>query len=72
MAGLKVEKKEKENSRQLASRFVRALRRSGLTYGAKKAQFRSRPKSSKLKKKAVLRRMQKQEQRKELEKLGKI
>ena len=69
---LKVEKKEKENSRQLAGRFVRALRRSGLVYSLKKSRFKERPKSEKLKKKAALRKLRIKEQRKELEKLGKV
>jgi hypothetical protein len=72
MTGLKVEKRERENSRQLASRFVRGLRRSGLVYRIKKAQFKNRPKSSKLKKRAALRKLQIQEEYKKLEKLGKL
>lgn len=72
MSGLKVEKREKENSRQLASRFVRSLRRSGLLYRIKKSRFRERPKSAKLKRRAVLRKQQIQEEYKKLEKLGKL
>ena len=72
MPGLKVDKKEKENSRQLAGRFIRGLRRSGLIYRAKKARFNERPKSDKLKKKTALRKIRIKEERKELEKLGKV
>lgn len=72
MAGLKVEKREKENSRQLAGRFIRSLRRSGLVFRAKKAQFRERPKSAKLKKRAALRKQEIQKEYKKLEKLGKL
>jgi len=72
MTGLKVEKKEKENSRQLSGRFVRALRRSGVIYGLKKSRFRQRPKSDQLKKRAALRKIKIKEERKKLEKLGKI
>jgi len=72
MTGLKVEKKEKENSRQLSGRFVRALRRSGALYGLRKSRFKKRPKSDKLRKKAALRKIRIQEERKKLEKLGKI
>ncbi len=72
MAGLKVEKKEKENSRQVAGRFIRSLRKSGLLFRAKKAQFRERPKSDKLKKRAALRKLEIQKEYKKLEKLGKV
>jgi predicted transcriptional regulator len=39
MSGLKVEKRERENSRQLVGRFIRSLRKSGLVYRAKKNRY---------------------------------
>ena len=70
MSGLKVEKKERENARQLASRFIRSLRKSGVVYRAKKSQYIQRPLSKKLKKKAALRKEELKEKYKRLEKLG--
>ena len=72
MPGLKVEKRERENSRQLVSRFIRGLRRSGFLYRAKKAQYSQRPLSDKLKKKAALRRQELKKKYDRLEKLGKM
>ena len=71
MPGLLVEKKERENSRQLAGRFVRAIRRSGLIYGVKKSKFWDRPLSHASKKKAALRKAEIKRKRQKLEKLGK-
>jgi len=72
MSGLKVEKSDKENPRQLAGRFSRSIRKSGLLYRVKKSRFRQRPKSTKLKKEAALRRIEKRAEYKRMEKLGKV
>ncbi len=72
MPGLLVEKKERENSRQLVGRFVRAIRKSGLVYGAKKSKFWGRPLSHASKKRAALRKAEIKRKRQRLEKLGKI
>jgi|AntAceMinimDraft_18_1070375.scaffolds.fasta_scaffold04771_3 hypothetical protein len=71
MSGLTVEKKERENSRQLVSRFIRGLRRSGLVYRAKKDQYNQRPLSHEMKKKAALRKEELKVKFERLEKLGK-
>ena len=71
MPGLLVEKKERENSRQLASRFVRAIRRSGLIYGVKRSKLWERPLSHASKKRAALRKEEIKKKRQRLEKLGK-
>lgn len=68
---LKVEKRERENSRQVVSRFIRGLRKSGLVYRAKKSRYVQRPLSGKLKKKAALRKEELKEKYKRLEKWGK-
>ncbi len=71
MSGLKLEKKERENSRQLVGRFIRSLRKSGLVYRAKKSRYIQRPLSKKLKKRVALRKEELKEKYKRLEKLGK-
>ena len=71
MSGLKVEKKERENSRQLVGRFIRSLRKSGLVYRAKKNRYAQKPLSNQLKKKAALRKEDLKEKYERLEKLGK-
>ncbi len=71
MSGLKVEKRERENSRQLVGRFIRSLRKSGLVYRAKKNRYMQRPLSNQLKKKAALRKEELKKKYERLEKLGK-
>jgi len=71
MSGLFVEKEERENSRQLVSRFIRGLRRSGLVYRAKASRYISRPMSQGLKKKAALRKQATKERYQKMEKMGK-
>jgi len=70
MAGVFVEKKERENSRQTVSRFIRALRRSGSSYRAKQNRFSRRPLSPQMKKKAALRRIELRKKYERMEKLG--
>lgn len=70
MSGLKVEKQERENPRQLVGRFIRGLRKSGIIFRAKEAQYRKRALSRKLKKKAALRKEAIKKKYQELEKLG--
>ena len=70
MSGVTVEKKDRENSRQLVSRFIRGLRRSGASYRAKKNQFSQRPLSQQMKKKAALRKLELKEKFDRMEKMG--
>lgn len=70
MSGLKVEKKERENSRQLVGRFIRSLRKSGLVYRAKKNRYKQKPLSNQLKKKVALRREDLKKKYERLEKMG--
>ncbi|PIS34905.1 MAG: hypothetical protein COT37_00115 [Parcubacteria group bacterium CG08_land_8_20_14_0_20_43_9] len=72
MSGLFIEKDERENSRQLVGRFVRALRRSGLVYRAKVSRYVSRPMSQKLKREAALRKQAAKERYRKMEKMGKL
>lgn len=71
MSGLKVEKRERENSRQLVGRFIRSLRKSGLVYRAKKSRYTQKPLSDQLKKRAALRKEDLKKKYERLEKLGK-
>jgi len=72
MAGLKVEKKEHENSKQLVNSFLRRLKRSAILKQAKESMYRERSLSRKLKIRAALRREELKRYYKKLEKLGKI
>ncbi|MBU3964557.1 hypothetical protein KJ562_02465 [Patescibacteria group bacterium] len=72
MSGLFVEKEERENSRQLVSRFIRGLRRSGLVYRAKASRYIIRPMSQGLKKKVALRKIATKERYQKMEKMGKL
>jgi ribosomal protein S21 len=72
MSGIIIEKKEKENTRQLVSRFSRAVRKSGILYRIKQNQFEKRPLSPGQKKKAALRREEIKDKYKKLEKLGRV
>lgn len=72
MAGMLIEKKERENPRQLVSRFIRSLRKSGVVFRAKEARYNKRSLSRSLKKKAALRREEIKKKYEQLEKLGKI
>lgn len=69
---LKVDKKERETSQRLVKRFSAKVRRSGILKRARRAQFRSRSKSERIKREEALRREEIIEKRKILEKLGKL
>lgn len=72
MSGVSVERKEKENTRQLIGRFSRAIRKSGVIYRIKQGQFKKRALSHKQKQKAALRREEIKGKYKKLEKLGQL
>lgn len=69
---LEVKKKERETSQNLMRRFSRSVKQSGLLLRARKTQFRKRPKSHQMKKRAALRREQLKEEYEKLRKLGKL
>jgi len=64
-----IKKQERETNQALIRRFTRRLKNSGILINAKKSQFRKRPKSSQMRKRAVLRKL---EIRKEYEKKIKL
>ncbi|MCD6429458.1 hypothetical protein J7L09_02055 [bacterium] len=72
MVGLKVEKGDHENSKQLVNSFLRRLKQSGILKQAKESMYRDRPLSRKLKIRAALRREELKKYYQKLEKLGKI
>ena len=64
-----ITRQERETNQSLIRRFSRRLKNSGILINAKKSQFRKRPKSAQMKKRAVLRKL---EIRKEYEKKSKL
>ncbi|MBU3934814.1 hypothetical protein KKC00_02535 [Patescibacteria group bacterium] len=66
---LEVRKKERETSQNLAHRFTRAIRQSGILREARKRQFYKRSKSGLVKKRSALR---KEESKKEYERVKKL
>jgi len=69
---LEVKKQPTESSQALARRFARGVQQSGVLFGARKRQFKQRPKSSSAQKKAALRREERKKEYEKLRKLGKL
>lgn len=67
-----IKKQERETNQALIRRFSKRLRDSGILINAKKSQFRKRAKSTEMRKKAVLRKLEIQKEREKQQKLGKI
>ena len=67
-----VKRQSKETSQNLAHRFSKRVRRSGILFRARKIRFKHRPKSHQAKKSAALRREELKKKYKKLEKLGKL
>ncbi|MDD5221524.1 MAG: hypothetical protein WC309_01450 [Candidatus Paceibacterota bacterium] len=70
--GLSIERKDRENSKQLVGRFFRHLRQSGIMRQAKGSIYRKRPLSRASKIKAALRRNELRRIHEKEEKMGKI
>jgi len=68
---LEVKKKEKETSQNLAHRFTKTVRQSGVLLEVRKKQFHTRAKSALAKKRSALRRVELMLERKKAEKLAK-
>jgi len=69
---LEVRRKKGESVRSLVSRFIRAVRRSGILVEAKKKKYFRRPLSKLAKKKAALSREELRKKYEKLEKMGKV
>lgn len=68
---LEVRRKDKENSQNLAHRFTKTVRQSGLLLQVRSKQFSKKQKSTLAKKKSALRRIKLTAERKQMEKLAK-
>lgn len=67
-----IQKKERETNQALIRRFTRRLKDSGIIIEAKKSQFRRKEKSAVMRKRAVLRKLEKQKEYVKLQKLGRV
>lgn len=68
---LQVRKKDKESSQNLAHRFTKVVRQSGILLELRSKQFKKRAKSSLAKKRSALRRVELTKEKRRLEKLAK-
>lgn len=68
---LEVKKKEKETSQNLAHRFTKTVRQSGILLQIRSGQFRKRAKSALAKKRSALRRVELKIEKIKAEKLAK-
>jgi hypothetical protein len=68
---IEVRKKDKENAQNLAHRFTKTVRQSGLLLQVRSKQFAKKQKSDLAKKKSALRKIKLVAERKQLEKLSK-
>jgi len=68
---IEVRKKDKENAQNLAHRFTKTVRQSGLLLQIRSKQYAKKQKSDLAKKKSALRRIKLVAERKRLEKLSK-
>mgnify|MGYP001258914002 CR=1 FL=1 len=71
-AKFEIKKQERETNQALIRRFTRRLKDSGILINAKKSQFRKRGKSSQMRKRAVLRKLERQKTFEQQRKLGRV
>ncbi len=69
---IEIKKKERETSQSLVRRFSGRFRKSGILLRMRRSQFRKRPKSKQLKKRAALRREELKKEYEKKKKLGKL
>ena len=69
---IKLRKQEKESSQDLAKRFSRTVKKSGILLEMRKKAFFTRKKSENMKKESALRRIKKREAYLQLRKMGKV
>lgn len=67
-----IKKQDRENPQSLVRRFSRRLKNSGILLRARSLRFRDRPESALTKRRAALRRIEKQNEYEHLSKLGLI
>ena len=66
-----ITREERENNQSLIRRFTRRLRESGILSSARKAQFKDRPKSAQMQKRAALRKIEKRQEYEKTRKMSK-
>lgn len=69
---IKINKKSKENSQDLAKRFTKAVKKSGVLLEMRKKAYVKREKSKNLKKRVALRKIQLRAEYEQKKKLGKV
>lgn len=69
---IKISKKTKESSQDLAKRFTKAVKKSGILLEMRKKAFAKREKSKNLKKRTALRKIQLRKDYEIKKKLGKV
>jgi len=67
---LEVTRQERETNQGLIRRFSKRLKNSGILINAKKSQFRKRPKSAQMRKRTVLRKLERKLEFEKQSKLG--
>ena len=67
-----IARKERETNQALIRRFTKRLRDSGILINANKSQFKKRPKSLQMRKKAVVRKIETRAIYEKKQKLGQI
>ena len=67
---LEIKKQERETNISLVRRFSKRMRESGILLAAKKSIFKTREKSSQLRRRLALRKIEKQKEFDKLQKLG--
>jgi len=68
---IEIRKQDRENNQSLVRRFSKRLKQSGVLLNKRKTAFYKREKSAQMKKKAILRRLEKREEYAQAVKLGK-
>lgn len=68
---LEVKKQGKELSQSLVRRFSRRMKQSGILVGARRAQFKQKPKSQQMRRRSALKREELRKEYAILEKMGK-
>lgn len=70
MKSFEIKRQERETNQSLIRRFTKRLKDSGILINAKKNRFRKRAKSSQMRKRALLRKLERQRSFERQRKLG--
>ncbi|MFH1656422.1 MAG: hypothetical protein ABH956_01445 [Candidatus Nealsonbacteria bacterium] len=69
---LEIKKQERETSQSLVRRFSKRIKRSGILIGARKSRFKQKEKSTQMKKRSALRKVESKKEYEKKEKMGLI